>query len=146
MSFLALLDYVRRAHETEILPSCVIRPSVCGIGYLWTYCMDFFQLLVVASPGTYPHTVCLYVFVCLFVCFSDFWKKKYFSFSLTWDDMGAKISKRYSSYKSQPKVFLSLNLSWIFLSMILTKHDWDLWCFKFSILNDFFAKISNSPL
>ncbi len=27
-----------------------------------------------------------------------------FSFSLTWDPMGAKISKRYS-YKSQPKVF-----------------------------------------
>ncbi len=26
------------------------------------------------------------------------------SFSLTWDPMGAKISKRYSSYKSQPKV------------------------------------------
>ncbi len=27
------------------------------------------------------------------------------SFSLTWDPMGAKISKRYSSYKSQPKAF-----------------------------------------
>ncbi len=30
---------------------------------------------------------------------------EYFSFSLTWDPMGAKISKRYSSYKSQPKTF-----------------------------------------
>ncbi len=30
---------------------------------------------------------------------------EYFSFSLTWDLMGAKISKCYSSYKSQPKVF-----------------------------------------
>ncbi len=30
---------------------------------------------------------------------------EYFSFSLTWDPMGAKISKRYSSYKSQPKAF-----------------------------------------
>ena len=30
---------------------------------------------------------------------------EYFSFSLTWDAMGANISKRYSSYKSQPKVF-----------------------------------------
>ncbi len=30
---------------------------------------------------------------------------EYFSFSLTWDPMGAKISKRYSSYKLQPNVF-----------------------------------------
>ncbi len=30
---------------------------------------------------------------------------EYFSFSLTWDLMGAKISKRYSSYKSQSDVF-----------------------------------------
>ncbi len=44
--------------------------------------------------------------------FFNFWKKnvflifyEYFSFSLTWDHMGAKISKRYSSYKSQPKGF-----------------------------------------
>ncbi len=29
----------------------------------------------------------------------------FFSFSLPWDPMGAKISKRYSSYKSQPKAF-----------------------------------------
>ncbi len=31
--FLALLDYVSRAHEIEIRPSSV-RPSVCGIDYL----------------------------------------------------------------------------------------------------------------
>ncbi len=29
-----------------------------------------------------------------------------FLFSLTWDPMGAKISKRYSSYKLQPKAFI----------------------------------------
>ncbi len=80
--------------------SSVVRLSVCGIDYLWSYCMDFFQILVVASPGPYAQT------------FFSFLKKKkfwifykYFSFSLTWDPMGAKISKRYSSYKSQPKVF-----------------------------------------
>ena len=28
-----------------------------------------------------------------------------YSFSLTWDPIGVKISKPYSSYKSQPKVF-----------------------------------------
>ena len=33
-------------------------------------------------------------------------------FSLTWDTMGVNISKRYSSYKSQPFVFkLILNFS-----------------------------------
>ena len=39
-----------------------------------------------------------------------------FSFSSTWDLMGAKISKRYSSCKSQLNVF---NLSWIFFPMVL---------------------------
>ncbi len=28
----------------------------------------------------------------------------FFLFSLTWDPRGAKISKRYSSYKSQPNI------------------------------------------
>ncbi len=33
--FLALLDYVSRAHEIEIRPSSVVCPSsVCGIHYL----------------------------------------------------------------------------------------------------------------
>ena len=35
---------------------------------------------------------------------------EFYSFSLTWDPMGAKISKRYSSYKPQPNVLkLALN-------------------------------------
>ena len=37
-TFLALLDYVSKAHEIEIRPSYVrpsVRPSVCGIDYLW---------------------------------------------------------------------------------------------------------------
>ncbi len=43
LSFLALFDYVSRAHEIEIRPaSGVRRPSVCGSDYLWSYCMDFF--------------------------------------------------------------------------------------------------------
>ena len=31
----------------------VRRPSVCGIDYMWRYCMDFFQISFVASPGPY---------------------------------------------------------------------------------------------
>ncbi len=35
----------------------------------------------------------------------------FLSFSLTWDPMGAKISKRYSSLKSLLKTFLNFLLS-----------------------------------
>ena len=44
-------------------------------------------------------------------CIWDFWNLEnwhftvFFSFSLTWDPMGVKISKHYSPYKLQPKVF-----------------------------------------
>ena len=44
------------SHEIEIRLSYVARPSVCGIDYLWTRCMDFFQILVVASIGPYAPT------------------------------------------------------------------------------------------
>ncbi len=54
--------------------------SVCGIDYmyLWSYCMDFFQILVVASPGPYAQTL-FYLFIFFFFVSYD-----YFSFSLTW--------------------------------------------------------------
>ncbi len=39
------------------------------------------------------------------IFFVFFFFYEHFSFSLTWDPMGAKISKCYSSYKLQPKVF-----------------------------------------
>ncbi len=37
--------------------SSVVRPSVCGIDYLWGYCTDFFQILVVDSSGPYAQTL-----------------------------------------------------------------------------------------
>ncbi len=54
-SYLALLDYVSRAHEIEIRPSSIVRPSVC----LWhrlslKLLHGFLQILVVASPGHMP--------------------------------------------------------------------------------------------
>ncbi len=58
-----------------------------------------------------------------------------YSFSLTWDPMGAKISKRYSSYKSQPNVF---KLVLLFPPMVLTKLRWGFWNFEVSFFNDFF--------
>ena len=45
-----------------------------------------------------------------------FYFYEYFSFSLTWDPIGAKSSKRYS-YKSHVKLF---KLSWIFSPVVLT--------------------------
>ncbi len=49
--FLALLDYV----SNYVMKSKIVRrtSSVCGINYLWSYCMNFFQVLVMASPGPY---------------------------------------------------------------------------------------------
>ncbi len=46
---------------------------------------------------------------------------EYFSFSLTWDPMEAKISKHYSVYKSQPKLFFPISNFRIFFPMVLTK-------------------------
>ena len=50
--FLALLDCASRGHGMGVWrPSCV-----CGIDYLRSYCMDFFQILVFASRSTYAQT------------------------------------------------------------------------------------------
>ncbi len=58
-------------------------------------------------PWSYARTFFSFFFFFVLLFFFTFEQKGiYFSFLLTWDRMGAKISKRYSSsYKSQPKVF-----------------------------------------
>ncbi len=70
------------------------------------------DVLTAGIQGRYIYTRhCAYMHIGLCPdCFLIFGKLffggifyEYFSFSLTWDRMGAKISKRYS-YKSQPKV------------------------------------------
>ena len=50
-----------------------------------------------------PYMECKHFLQCKHFFYYFFYE--YFSFSLTWDTIGAKISKRYSSYKSQPKAF-----------------------------------------
>ncbi len=65
---------------------------------------------------------------------------EYFSFSLTWDPMGKKISKRYFSYKSQPnvlKLFLNFPPNGPHKSTF-----WYFWNFEFLIFNDFFFENS----
>ena len=62
------------------------------------------KLLLYFLPNG-PHETTFGIFEMLKI-FNDF-----FSFSLTFDPMGAKIAKRYSSYKSQVKAFkLFLNI------------------------------------
>ncbi len=93
--FLALLDYVSRAHEIEICPSSVVRrPSVVRVAiisehnarisftfHLW-FLLDYSQnqfFILKKNWGIFY---------------------EYFLFSLIWDPMGAKILKHYFSYKS----------------------------------------------
>ena len=111
---LVLLDYVNRphVHEIEIRPSSV-RP--CGIDYLYTYCMNFFPLVVVASPGawaTCPDVLWFFFFfekqnkTLMFQFFTIFFA------SINMGPMGAKNSKRYS-FKSMFNLFF-----WIFFSFV----------------------------
>ena len=112
-------------------PSSVHLSSMCGINYLWSYCMDFFQILVVVSPG--PHTQTFYEFLRIFFWFFY----EYFSFSLPWDPMGAKTSKGYSSLKSflnHFKLFLKFLLSGCHKSTL-----WDFYNLGFLSFHDFFS-------
>ena len=116
----------RQCQQTSWNRNLSVVRSPCRI-YLRTYWADSFQISVVASPGPYPQTFCL----------KNFWGKCisgfFFSFSLTYDAMGSKTSKRYSSLKSL------LNFFWIFLSVVLTKVLFlDFWNFELLIFHYFF--------
>ena len=80
----------------------------------------------------------------MFGIFENWNFNEFYQFSLKWDPMGENISKRYSSYKSQPKVFkLLLNFppngphkAMFGIFEILS----------FRFLTIFFSEISNLPL
>ncbi len=40
----------------------VRRPSICDIDYFWSYCMDFFKVLVVSSPWPYAQNFFFFFF------------------------------------------------------------------------------------
>ncbi len=78
--------------------SSVVHLSVCGIDYLWSYCMDFFQILVVASPGPYAQT------------FSSFLKKTFSDFLrifFVFVNMGPYGSKTFKTLLLPQKAFES---------------------------------------
>ncbi len=62
----------------------------------------------------------------------------FFSFSVTWDPMEVKISKRYS-YKSQPNVLKTFP-DFFFSQWSSLNYFGELWNFEFPIFNDFFRK------
>ena len=144
--FLALLDYVSRAHEVAICPSPVVRPSMsqlslnfmhgflsnlsCGFPCIFGKKMFFLFIFlgiffIFVNMGPYGRqdfktVLLLQITAESFEAYNDFpngphkntfgifenWNfNELYSFSLTWDPMGVKISTRYSSYKSQLKVF-----------------------------------------
>ncbi len=100
--FLALLDYVSRAHESEIRPSYVVRRT--SVVRLWH------RLSLKLLHGLHGEKNFFFWFFRIF-----------FSFSLTWDPIGAKPSKRYSSLKSLLKTFSEISSQW----------SWQKYCFGF---------------
>ncbi len=87
--FLALLNFVSKA---TVRPASV-RPSVvCKLKFLGNRWIDPGQILWVAPSPPYLQTIFFFFQNFQFSNFYDF-----FSFSLTWDPMRAKISKRYST-------------------------------------------------
>ena len=118
--------------SAELLKSKFVRrpSSDCGIDYLWTYCMDFFQILVVASPGSYAGTW----------FFFFFWFFKKYPIVRNMVPYGSKrFQKRYCSFKSLVylfKLFLNFLLSGPHKNSVL-----DFWNFEFRIFQDFFVVV-----
>ncbi len=84
--FLALLDFVRAyCHGAGVR-----HPSIRKLKFLRYCCMHPGQILWEATSPPYLQTIFFKIFN--FQIFMIF-----FSFSLTWDPMGAKNSKRYTS-------------------------------------------------
>ncbi len=118
--------------------SFVIRPSsICGIDYLSHHCMDFFQILVVASLCHMNRLV--FIFEKNFFWGGFFYE--YFLFSLT---RGSKLSKRYSSLKpllNPFKLFLKFLLSGSHKTTVL-----DYWNLEYLIFHVFFFLFVNMGL
>ena len=120
------------SHEIEIRPSSVrpspvVRPAVCGINYLWTYCVKFFQILVAASPGPYAWT------------FLNFWKKKmgvFFTNIFRFRLHGTLWEPKLQNATSLSNYFwIFSTFFWIFFWVVLTKIL--CWIFEIIWVSDF---------
>ena len=93
--FLALLDYVSRAHKIAICPSQVRRPAVRP---------SVSQLSLNQLHGFLSKLDCSFSCAIRSDVFLNL-KKKNITNIFRFVNMGVKISKLYFSYKSQPKAF-----------------------------------------
>ncbi len=132
--------------SAELMKSKFIcRPSVCGIDYLWCYCMDFFQILVFASPGPYmanfffnfentnkqtkkTTTTHFWIFFYLLRIFFVF------------VNMGSHGSENFKTLLLQSHSKTIWKLSWIFPPMVLTKLRFGFLKFWVTDFNDFFFR------
>ena len=92
--------------------------------------------LFVALANILVYTTCPHFFWYFFKMIFEFFYK-YFSFPLTWDPMGVKISKRYSSLKLLLNLFKPCFLKFL-LSCPHKSTVLDFWNFEFAIFHDFF--------
>ncbi len=101
----------------------VRRPSVRGIDYLWSYCMDCFQISFVASPGPYAQKI--FDFLGIFFVFVN---------------MGPYGSQNFKTLLLPQISFESFQtFFWNFFSVVLTKvlfWIFEIWSFRF--FNEFF--------
>ncbi len=126
--------------KSKVVRPSVVRPSVCGIDYLWSYCMAFFQILVVAPLGPYAQKF----FFSKTIFFLDFFTK-YFSFPLTWGPYG----RQNFAMLLFPKITFE---SFQTFSEFSSQWSWQKYCFgylKFELLifqEFFFAFVNMGPM
>ncbi len=138
--FLALLDYVSRAHGIKIRPSSVVR-RLSSVVRLWhRLSLKLLHGFLSNFGCSFPRSICpdvLFFEIFFFLIFYE-----YFSFSLTWDPVGAKTSKRYSSLRPRLNPFkLFLNF-WMVLTKVLF---WFFEILSFWSFTIFFVFINMGP-
>ncbi len=139
-SFLALLDYVSRAHEIAICPSSVRRPSVRP---------SVSQLSLNLMHGFLSNFICGFPWAIRSDIFWIFEKKFFLDFLwifFVFVNMGPYGSENLKTLlllqiaAKSFQTFPEFSPQWSSQNYV-----WDFWNFEFLIFNDFFSKISNSP-
>ncbi len=114
LDYLALLDYVSRAYEIKICLSS-IHPSSVRLS----------QLSLFLIRGFLSNFSCFFLWTtrwCKFFIVSNIFFVifyEYFSFSLTWDPMGAKLIQKATPATNRSREFSIF--SWNFFSVVLTQ-------------------------
>ncbi len=134
--YLALLDYVSKAHEIKICPS-VVRTSVAPINSE-TIARIFFQVILISFPGSHAQVRFnfLKIIVCLFCVCVIFFLVAFIRIFFVFVNMGPNGSKNFKTLLLQSQWSISL-FSWIFFPTFLTNYVWHLCKFANWNFNDF---------